>query len=82
MVDHLVRITAALDGSPGRAARVEGLAAALGSAGFRLRRERRRLVAESADLGAADAKDLLRARGYADGEYQVFLEFVRQWGVM
>ena len=77
MVDHLTRITVHATG--GRAAE---MAAALAERGFSVRLERRRFVAESATVEAKDAKTWLRARGFADREYQVFLEYVRQWGVL
>jgi hypothetical protein len=77
MVDHLTRVTVHADG--GRAAE---MAAALAARGFQVRVERRRFVAESSTVEAQDAKAWLRARGFADREFQVFLEYVRRWGVL
>lgn len=77
MVDHLTRITV----DP-RAERAADLVAALAAFGFAVRRERGRLVAESDRVEAQDAKRYLRALGFADRDYQVFLEYVRAWGIL
>jgi hypothetical protein len=77
MVDHLTRVTA-----DARFARADDLAAALAARGFEVRRERRRLVADSTEVEGQDVKTYLRARGFGDREYQVFVEFVRKWGIL
>ena len=77
MVDHLTRITVDA-GTP----RAEELVRALAERGFSVRRERRRLVAESTVVEAQEAKRALLALGFRDREFQVFLEYVRQWGVL
>jgi hypothetical protein len=77
MVDHLTRITV-----PAGAPRAGDLAAALAALGFAVRRDRTRLVAESTAVEAGEAKRALRARGFADADYQVFLEYVRRWGIL
>jgi hypothetical protein len=77
MVDHLTRIT--VDRG---AERAEDLVRALALRGFSVRRERDRLVAESDRVEAQDAKRYLRSLGFRDREFQVFLEYVRAWGVL
>ncbi len=77
MVEHLTRIT--VDTRAGRAA---DLVHALAAFGFAIRRERGAVVAESDRVEAQDAKRRLRALGFSDREYQVFLEYVRQWGTL
>jgi hypothetical protein len=77
MVDHLTRITVDL-----REPRAEAIARTLAERGFSVRRERRRLVADSTVVEAQDAKRALLARGFRDREFQVQLEYVRQWGVL
>jgi hypothetical protein len=77
MVDHLTRIT--VDSGAERAA---DLVRALALQGFSVRRERDRLVAESDRIEAQDAKRYLRSLGFPDRDYQVFLEYVRAWGVL
>jgi hypothetical protein len=77
VVDHLTRIT--VDAC---APRAEEIARALSARGFAVRRERRRLVAESTVVEAQEAKRGLLALGFQDREFQVFLEYVRQWGVL
>ena len=77
MVDHLTRVTASA-GAP----RADALAQALASAGFSIRRERGRVVADSSAVEGREAKDLLRAAGFEDREYRVFVEYVRQWGFL
>ncbi|WP_242344271.1 hypothetical protein [Anaeromyxobacter terrae] len=77
MVDHVTRVT--VDAAAPRAG---ALADALAARGFSVRRERARIVAESVTVEAGDAKRQLLALGFRDREFQVFLEYVRQWGVL
>ncbi len=77
MVDHLTRVT--FDAG---AARADELAAALARRGFALRRERDRIVADSNEVEGQDVKTYLRACGFADREFQVFVEFVRKRGIL
>jgi hypothetical protein len=77
MVDHLTRVTVDT-----RSPRAEDLAAALGELGFAVRRERRRIVADSSEVEGQETKTRLRERGFEDREYQVFVEFVRRWGIL
>ncbi len=77
MVDHLTRITV-----DARLERAAALSSALAARGFAVRRERQRIVAESAVVEAGDAKAYLRALGFPDRDYRIFLEYVRQWGVL
>jgi hypothetical protein len=77
MVDHLTRVTV-----DARSPRAGDLAAALSDRGFAVRRAGRRIVADSTEVEGQDAKAYLRARGFEDREYQVFVEFVRQWGML
>lgn len=77
MVDHLTRVIVHATG--GRAAE---MAAALAARGFSVRVARHRFVAESTVVEAQAAKAWLRARGFEDREYQVFLEYARQWGIL
>jgi hypothetical protein len=77
VVDHLTRITV-----DARSDRAEEIVRALALWGFAVRRERRRLVADSTTMEAGDAKRALLALGFHDREFQVFLEYVRRWGVL
>ncbi len=77
MVDHLTRVT--VDAGAARAADV---ARALARLGLSVRREGIRLVAESDRVEAQEAKRHLRALGFRDRDYQVFLEYVRAWGIL
>ena len=77
MVEHLTRVTV-----ESGADRAEDLVRALALQGFAVRREPGRLVAESDRVEAQDAKRYLRSLGFRDREYQVFLEYVRAWGVL
>jgi hypothetical protein len=77
MVDHLTRVTA-----DARSAGAGDLAAALAAAGFAVRRERHRIVADSSAVEGQEVKTYLRGRGFADRDYQVFVEFVRRWGTL
>ncbi len=77
MVDHLTRVTV-----DARAARADEMAAALATRGFVVRRDARRIVADSTEVEGQDVKEYLRARGFEDREFQVFVEFVRKWGIL
>jgi hypothetical protein len=77
MVDHLTRVTVDATG-----ARAEELLAALALWGFTVRRERRRVVADSTTVEAGEAKRALLELGFRDREFRVFLEYVRRWGVL
>ncbi len=77
MVDHLTRITA--DRASPRAGDLER---ALHALGFALRPEPGRVVGESSQVEAGEAKARLRAAGIPDREYRVFVEFVRRWGIL
>jgi hypothetical protein len=77
MVDHLTRIT--VDAAADRA---EDVVRALALRGFSVRRAGDRLVAESDRVEAQDAKRYLRSLGFRDREFQIFLEYVRAWGVL
>jgi len=82
MVNHLTRVLLREDGTPGRAARVASMGETLQGAGFTLREERRRLLAESSTVEAAAAKALLRRAGFRDPEFQIVLEYARAWGIL
>lgn len=77
MVDHLTRITV-----DARAPRADALSDALAGLGFQVTRDRKRIVADSSAIEARAAKERLRAQGFADREYQVYVEYVRQWGFL
>jgi len=77
VIDHLTRVTV-----DARSARADELAAALAERGFEVREERRRIVADSTVVEGQDVKAYLRDRGFEDREFQVFVEFVRKWGVL
>jgi hypothetical protein len=77
MVDHLTRVTVDV-----RSPRAGELAAALAALGFDVRREARRFIADSTEVEGQGVKAQLRDRGFEDREYQVFVEFVRKWGVL
>jgi hypothetical protein len=77
MVDHLTRVTVDV-----RSPRAAAIAATLVSVGFEVRRERRRLVADSTKVEGQAAKAYLRERGFDDCDFQVFVEYVRRWGIL
>lgn len=62
--------------------RSQAITSALADLGFVVRQEGGRTVAESVSLEAKEAKRYLRWLDFDDREYQVFVEFVRQWGIM
>ena len=79
MVDHLTSVLP----RPGLdAERVAALGAALADLGFEQNDGRGRTVWTSTTVEARPAKAHLRARGFADRDFQIVLEYVRRWGVM
>jgi hypothetical protein len=77
MVEHLTRVTFDASG-----ASADRLAAALVQRGFAVRRERDRVHADSTEVEGQDVKAYLRARGFAEREFQVFVEFARRFGFL
>ncbi|BDG02397.1 hypothetical protein [Anaeromyxobacter oryzae] len=77
MVDHVTHVDVDAVGR-----RASELARALTALGFSVRCKRGRTVADSSAIEAQDAKAKLRALGFADREYRIFVEYVRQWGFL
>lgn len=79
MVDLLTTVTAehGLDAS-----RASALGRALAELGFEPSATRRRAAWTSPRVEAGAAKRHLRARGFADREFRVILEYTRRWGIM
>lgn len=77
MVDHLTRVEAERS-SP----RADLVGRALEGLGFSIRLERGRLLGESGSVEASRVRVVLRELGLHDSDYQVVVEFARQWGVM
>lgn len=50
--------------------------------GFQIGTKKDCVYADSESVEAVDARRLLSERGFADNEYQIYLEYRRQWGVM
>lgn len=65
-----------------RVARVAAMMEALAERGFTFKFEKDRILADSFDMEAQEAKQYLIARGFQDREFQVMLEYARKWGVM
>ena len=63
-------------------ARGGDLATALEGLGIDVRRGRSRIVADSTTVGGQAVKVDLRGRGFADREYEVVVELVRQRGIL
>ena len=66
-------------------AHTERIAAAmevLAARGFGFKRAGTRIVAESVDVEASEAKGGLLAAGFADREFRIVLEYRRRWGIL
>lgn len=50
--------------------------------GFRITAKKDYIFADSEIVEAVDVRRLLAKHGFADQEYQIYLEYRRQWGVM
>jgi hypothetical protein len=77
MVDHLT--TVLLDA---RAPRTPAIADVLAALGFAVHRRGGRVVAESAEVEAQDARRRLAALGFRDREFSIVLEYVRRRGIL
>ena len=67
------------------AAKTERIAAMieiLANSGFSLSMKKEYIYADSENIEAVAAKRLLADKGFEDKEYQIYLEYRRQWGVM
>ena len=64
------------------AGRVAGMMEVLAALRFGFRRAGARIVAESADVEARQAKARLLAAGFEDREFQIVLEYRRRWGIL
>lgn len=63
-------------------ARIAGMMEVLADAGFVFTAQTDCIYADSETIEAATVRSLLAERGFADREYQIYLEYRRQWGVM
>lgn len=50
--------------------------------GFAFKMGKDCIYAISTEIEAQDAKEFLRAQGFYDNEFQVFLEYTRKWGTI
>ncbi len=64
------------------AERMAAMLEVLAAAGFTLKATKDTIYADSETVEATAAKRLLAARGFADKEYEIYLEYRRQWGIM
>jgi hypothetical protein len=65
-----------------RTGRVAAMMEALAPKGFTFRFNKDRIFAESNEVEAQEAKNYLLSLGFHDTEFQVFLEYVRKWGML
>ncbi len=64
------------------AERAAAILEVLAAAGFTFSAKKDYIYADSEAVEAVAAKRLLAEHGVADKEYQIYLEYRRQWGVM
>lgn len=65
-----------------RSERVAAMMEALAAKGFTFQFNKDRILAESNEIEAQEAKKYLLSLGFHDTEFQVFLEYVRKWGML
>lgn len=65
-----------------RLERVASMMELLQERGFCCRGTRKAVILEGSDLEAYQVKDLLEEHGFAPCEYEIKLEYTRQWGIM
>ena len=66
----------------GRAERVAAIMDVLAERGFTFTFAKDRILADSSEMEAQEAKRYLLSSGFEDTEFQVFLEYARKWGVL
>lgn len=62
--------------------RVAAMMRILEQQGFAFKYKKGVVCADSSDTEAQAVKKLLRTNGFADYEYQIYLEYYRQWGIL
>jgi hypothetical protein len=65
-----------------RTERVAAMMEALAAKDFTFQFKKDRILAESNEVEAQEAKKYLLSLGFHDTEFQVFLEYVRKWGML
>jgi SOS response regulatory protein OraA/RecX len=65
-----------------RGERVAAMMDALAARGFTFKFEKDRVLADSNEVEAQEAKRYLISKGFEDTEFQVLLEYARKWGVL
>ena len=65
-----------------RLERVAGMMELLAVRGFVFHRGKNCIYADSEEVEAQDAKQYLLKNGYLDKEFQIWLEYIRKWGMM
>ncbi len=85
MVTYITRIIMPADDGPKdspAAARRGAMLKLLASRGFVINRRKNRIVAESGSMEAQAVKRYLLEHGFRADEFQVYLEYTRQWGML
>lgn len=62
--------------------RLAGMMEILASHGFQITAKKDYIYADSDTVEAVATRRILAEHGFADREYQIYLEYRRQWGVM
>jgi len=65
-----------------RTERVAAMMDALAAKGFSFQFKTDKIYAESNEVEAQEVKQYLLSLGFHDTEFQVFLEYVRKWGML
>lgn len=63
-------------------ARVAEMVRLLENRGFVFTCEGERLKGSSEQIEAQDLRELLFSHGFSNGEYQIYLEYQRKWGIL
>lgn len=62
--------------------RIAVMMSVLEDQGFVFSRRGDRIIGSSQAMETQELKELLQEHGFADNEYQVYLEYQRKWGIM
>jgi hypothetical protein len=65
-----------------RLQRIAAMTELLSAKGFTVQRQKHQLFAYSDEIEAQETKHWLRAHGFEDCEFQIRLEYTRQWGIL
>ena len=78
----LAKLHAYIEDLQQRLARIEKMMAVLEAHGFKLLRDKYKIIAYANDVEAYAAKQILHEAGFSNHEFSIHLDYTRKWGVL